>query len=525
MLNRFGIGKRIGLGFGLIGVFLIVSVGIVLFSFSALKKAMSEVRSQSDQIVLAKDAHLRALQVMTYISAVASAEDQAAQQGYLESIQKERTVYKGNLEALGTTAFTEDAKQALKAVVDTVGAARETNTQIMELAKNGKNAEATKMFEKDSLPKLADWNAAFNHLNSLRQASMEAALARTESQIRRVTWILLAGGLLAILAVGALGYVITRSITSPIFGFMGILDQVAKGDLTAEAKVDSQDEIGRLGVSLNHALSRLRASLGEVSQASGAVASGATELSASAEQMSATTQEIARSGDTLHVATDTVASAIVQFMTTVDQVAGNVKVSAEQAEQAVSATEAGSKGTQDAADGMARISEATAKIASAVVVIREIAQQTNLLSLNAAIEAAKAGEQGKGFSVVAEEVRKLAERSRQATVEIEKLIQETHAAVEGGVTSVQTTTGLMGRIHSSIANVSNRVREIGLATKDQSSTAAEIAKQMEESAREVGQNAAATEELSATVHEISRTAAELAHVSETMAKAVAKFQI
>jgi methyl-accepting chemotaxis protein len=110
-------------------------------------------------------------------------------------------------------------------------------------------------------------------------------------------------------------------------------------------------------------------------------------------------------------------------------------------------------------------------------------------------------------------------------VEIEKLIKDTDAAVAGGVTSVETTTGLMGRIHSSIGTVASRVREIGAATREQSGTAGEIAKRMEDSALEVSQNAAATQELSATVQEITRTAADLALVSETMAHAVAAFQV
>lgn len=298
-----------------------------------------------------------------------------------------------------------------------------------------------------------------------------------------------------------------------------------EGDLTQRIEVHGQDEVGQTAEAFNRFLGGLQETIREVSQASMSVASGATELSASAEEMSATTNEIAKSGEMLHAATETVASAITEFMASVEQVAGNVKVSVEHTGETVEATEAGSQGTKVTADGMGRIRDASSKIASAVTVIQEIAQQTNLLSLNAAIEAAKAGEQGKGFSVVAEEVRKLAERSRQAAVEIEKLIRDTQLAVEGGVSSVQNISELMERIQASIKRVSSLINEIGVSTREQSSTASEIAKRMEESAREIGQNAVATQELSATVHEISHTASDLARISNSLAQVMSRFKV
>jgi methyl-accepting chemotaxis protein len=525
MLNSVSIGKRLVLGFGLIVVILIFAVGIAVLGFRSLHSAISEVKNQTTQINLAKDAHAHTLQTMAYIGAVAAAEDPATRQNDLDIINAQRAAYKADLEALKTMATTDETRQMLAELDVAMATARDSNTQLMGLAKDGKHAEAIKIYAEASCPKILLWNSAFDKITGWRQTRMEAAQAQAETEIRRSTLAILAAGLLAIAAAAALGAIITRSITRPVRGFMGVLATVATGDLTVRAKVDSRDEIGQLGTSLNQALQRIRATIQEVSQAALSVASGATQLSASAEQMAATTQELARNGELLQGATDTVTSATVQFLASVEQVAGNVKVSVDQTDQAVTATEAGAQGNRDAAERMARIHGATGKISTAVAVIQEIAQQTNLLSLNAAIEAAKAGDKGKGFSVVAEEVRKLAERSRTATVEIEKLIQDTHAAVAGGVSSVQTTSGLMTRIHDTIDHVSNLVREIGSATREQFSTAGEIAQRMEESARKVSQNATATQELSATVREISRTAMELAQVSETMSLAVGKFQV
>jgi len=300
---------------------------------------------------------------------------------------------------------------------------------------------------------------------------------------------------------------------------------VPRGERSDRSSPITQDEIGQLGGSLNLALSRLQLAMREISQASHSVASGAVELSASAEQMAATTGEIARSGETLNQTTESAAAAIVQFLGSVEQVAGNVRISVEQTDQAMAATAAGAQGSQDAGARMVLIQDATGKIASAVAVIQEIAQQTSLLSLNAAIEAAKAGEQGKGFSVVADEVRKLADRSSEATVEIEHLIKGTRDAVEGGVASVKTTAERMTQIQAATAKVAQLIRQIGATTTDQSGTGSEIGRRMEDSAREVGQNATATHQLSATVQEISRTAAELARISEAMAQATAKFKV
>jgi methyl-accepting chemotaxis protein len=303
--------------------------------------------------------------------------------------------------------------------------------------------------------------------------------------------------------------------------------EIAKGggDLTHCIDVTSQDEVGQTAEAFNTFLAGLRETIQDVSQASLAVASGATQLSASAEEMSATTDEIAKGGEHIHQAVESVSSAIVQFMASVEQVAGNVKVSVEHTNQSVDQAKAGSHEAQATRDSMNLIHQTSSGIVQAVNVIQEIANQTNLLSLNAAIEAAKAGEQGKGFSVVAEEVRKLAERSAIAAEEIEKLIIDTQKAISTGVATVGGIAEMVTGMQHSIAKVAMLTDAIGAATLEQTATAREISRRMEESAREIGQNAAATQEMSATVHEISKTAAELARISSSLSVSMGRFQV
>ncbi len=411
-----------------------------------------------------------------------------------------------------------DAKLSLKGVGDL---SSELATHVSELGQPSKGLVDATVGGKSSLVLWqpvagSDWTLALVMERS-------AVLAPLRSLLVKVLGIIAVFGIgVSLLAVATL-----NRMLKGLGQIRTAMQEIAsgEGDLTRRIEVQSDDEVGQTAEAFNRFLGGLQGTIKEVTQASLSVASGATELSASAEQMSATTNEIAKSGELLHGATETVASAITEFMASVEEVARNVKTSVEHTGETVEATEAGAQGTQTTAEGMNRIHDASSKIANAIRVIQEIAQQTNLLSLNAAIEAAKAGEQGKGFAVVAEEVRKLADRSRQAAVEIEKLLHETQVAVDGGVSSVQNISGLMERIQSSIKRVSSLINEIGTATREQSTTASEIANRMEESAREIGQNAVATQELSATVHEISRTASDLARIANSLAQAMARFKV
>ncbi len=148
-----------------------------------------------------------------------------------------------------------------------------------------------------------------------------------------------------------------------------------------------------------------------------------------------------------------------------------------------------------------------------------------ILSLNAAIEAAKAGEHGKGFAVVAEEVRKLAERSAQAAKEIEQIILRTQEAVAGGVASVGVTQGHLDAIGKRISDVSEHIRVIGGLSREQAKTSKEVDSMMDQTASRLDQNAAATQELASTVQEITRTAEDLSKVAEGLKDIVKGFTL
>jgi methyl-accepting chemotaxis protein len=191
----------------------------------------------------------------------------------------------------------------------------------------------------------------------------------------------------------------------------------------------------------------------------------------------------------------------------------------------VRATDSGVKAEAATLSAMGAIHESMEQIVRAISVINEIARQTNLLSLNAAIEAAKAGEMGKGFAVVAEEVRKLAERSSTSAREINEMIQVCRDSVQRGTTTVEASGKALREIAGRTSEVAALAQEIGSASHEQSRTGGEVARQVEEVATDSMRTASATQQLAATVHEVARTASGLSEVSERLSAAAKRFRV
>jgi len=337
----------------------------------------------------------------------------------------------------------------------------------------------------------------------LERRDAESAQARSLQLIS--TLLALVVGIIAAL-------IITRQITRPLRETMAVVDRIASGDLSHNIQITRRDELGvlqqgiqRMGVTLRELISGIR--------------DGVTQIASAAEELSAVTEQTSTGVNSQKIETDQVATAMHEMTATVQEVARN----AEQASQAASAADgearAGDKVVAEAiaqierlaaevarsTDAMTHLQQESNKIGSVMDVIKAVAEQTNLLALNAAIEAARAGEAGRGFAVVADEVRGLAQRTQKSTEEIEVLV----AGLQNGT---QQVAAVMNNSRSLTDSSVELTRKAGVSLENITRTVSNIQSMNQ-------QIAAAAEQQSAVAEEISRSIVNVRDVSEQTAAA------
>ncbi|TNF81679.1 methyl-accepting chemotaxis protein [Pseudomonas sp. ICMP22404] len=530
-LRNMNIAPRAFLGFALIGA-LMLALGVFALT------QMSKIRSSGENIVENSVPSIQALdeftqltlrlRVLSYRLLVNREPD--IQQKTFELFEQRNQQIRAAQTAYEKLISAPEERAAYDQYVQLLGQYRQLEERMKTLSRNNQIDELRTLLNTELLSNSDAINAVINRLMEINNQQAEALnQGATQQYSTAFNWVVallvIATGLTLLFA-----WLLTNSITRPIGSALGAAEEIAKGNLTRPITVDGNDEAGRLLRAMATMQEKLRDTLQRIS-------GSATQLASAAEELNSVTDESARGLTQQNNEIEQAATAVNEMTSAVEEVARNAVSTSEASKNAtssagdgrdlvqetVSAIERMSADVQGTATLIGNLADESRDIGKVLDVIRGLADQTNLLALNAAIEAARAGEAGRGFAVVADEVRALAHRTQQSTSEIERMIGSIQNGTEQAVDSMRNSTeraestlniargaGLsLDTINTAIVEINERNLVIASAAEEQAQVAREVDRNLVNIRDLSVQSATGANQTSAASAELSRLAVDL----------------
>ncbi|MBD1552211.1 methyl-accepting chemotaxis protein [Pseudomonas typographi] len=530
-LRHLSIAQRCMLGFAVIGLLMIILGAFALRQMAQIRSAGETIESDSLPSITSLDEFTQLtlrLRVLSY-RLLLNREPEVLSKTLQTFEQRNTQIQNAQARYEKLISGTEEAT-AYEEYKGLLAQYRQLESQMKSLSGAGKLDELRALLNSELLSNSDAVNTVLDRLVKVNTQQTANTNAQAAAQYARAFSLVVALLVLATVLTVLFAWLLTRSITQPIKVAVSAAEQIANGDLTQAIVVHGKDEAARLLAAMQSMQEHLRDTLQHI-------AGSASQLASAAEELNSVTDESARGLTQQNDEIEQAATAVNEMTSAVEEVARN----------AVSTSEASGEATRSASDGrdlvvetvqaiermgvevqataelVAQLAGESRNIGQVLDVIRGLADQTNLLALNAAIEAARAGEAGRGFAVVADEVRALAHRTQQSTSEIERMIASIQSGTDKAVASMRGSTeqaattlniakgaGLaLDTIHGAVAQINERNLVIASAAEEQAQVAREVDKNLVNIRDLSVQSAAGANQTTAASAELSKLAVDL----------------
>jgi len=389
-----------------------------------------------------------------------SSEDAADYKSFEVRLQEQMANYR-------KTMATDEDRTEFAAFEKYHDAYMQIQDQVLDLHKRNLEAEAVKLFTEKLTPAWYTGRMKLNDIIGENKRVADQAMANIDEAVAAAKVSMFVSLLVAVLAAGACGLLLMRAIMAPMNRIVKILEIMRTGDLSSRLNLDRKDEFGAVETGFNDMMTELTSLVSQAQRSSVQVTTSVTEIAATSKQQQATATETAATTTEIGATSREIAATsrdLVRTMTEVSTAADQASVLAGSGQQGLARMEDTMHSVMGAADlvnaKLAILNEKAGNINQVVVTIVKVADQTNLLSLNAAIEAEKAGEYGRGFAVVATEVRRLADQTAVATYDIEQMVREIQSAVSAGVMGMDKFSEEVRRGMAEVQQVGEQLSQI-----------------------------------------------------------------
>lgn len=438
------------------------------------------------------------------------AESQGEIDDYKNRIALRNAEFTKNINSRATTLFSEEGKRLVAEVISIKQDYDNIVKNIIVQVEQGNRDRAMELLREGNTVR-TELERRLYRLAELKVISAEETSRSNSNTAKKAVtqmMILIAVGLSISIF---LGFFISSSIRKPINKLVAISRRIADGDLDVEVDFSSKDEVGQLASAFSDMTRNVNEVMVNINSAAEQVASGSRQLSSSSQALSQGATEQASS-------IEEITSSLEELSAQTNQNAASAEKASQLSNSAKDKAAQGNLQMAEMLKSMADINDSSSNISKIIKVIDEIAFQTNILSLNAAVEAARAGQHGKGFAVVAEEVRNLAARSANAAKETTAMIEGSIKKVEIGTKIANETAVALNTIVESVSDTAKLVSEIAIASNEQASGIAQVNQAVMQVSQVVQTNSATSEEAAAASEELSSQ-------SEILMEMVSKFKL